>query len=88
MKKYIAVAAMIVVIMMTLASFSSDEPANKAALGRLLFFDTMLSKDSSISCAICHKPAFPFADTLDRAKGDKQGQHSCTTAGLNRTGKN
>ena len=39
------------------------EPANKAELGRLLFFDPILSRDSTISCASCHKPAYAFADT-------------------------
>jgi cytochrome c peroxidase len=32
-------------------------------LGKLLFNDPILSIDSSISCASCHKPEFAFADT-------------------------
>lgn len=36
----------------------------KAALGKRLFSENILSKDSSVSCASCHKPAFAFADTL------------------------
>jgi len=36
----------------------------KAALGKKLFSERLLSKDSSVSCASCHKPAFAFADTL------------------------
>lgn len=31
-------------------------------LGRRLFFDKKLSKDSTISCADCHRPAFGFSD--------------------------
>ncbi len=31
-------------------------------LGEKLFFDPILSRDSSISCASCHKPEFAFAD--------------------------
>jgi len=49
-----------------LFSFSVDEENrtnNKAALGKLLFNEKMLSLDSSVSCASCHKPAFAFADT-------------------------
>lgn len=36
----------------------------KAALGKKLFSEKILSKDSSISCASCHKPEFAFADTI------------------------
>jgi cytochrome c peroxidase len=45
-------------------SFSNREPATKAELGKLLFFDPILSKDNTISCASCHKPAYAFADTV------------------------
>lgn len=34
----------------------------KAELGKKLFFDPILSKDNSISCASCHKPKFAYAD--------------------------
>ena len=33
------------------------------ALGKQLFEEKILSADSSVSCASCHKPAFAFADT-------------------------
>lgn len=36
---------------------------NRIALGKLLFFDPILSADSSVSCSSCHKPEFLFADT-------------------------
>lgn len=35
----------------------------KVELGRLLFFDPILSKDNSISCASCHSPYNAFAHT-------------------------
>jgi cytochrome c peroxidase len=35
----------------------------KADLGKKLFSEKILSKDSSVSCASCHKPAYAFADT-------------------------
>ncbi|MBE8168401.1 MAG: cytochrome-c peroxidase [Shewanella sp.] len=38
-------------------------------LGRYLFFDPLLSKDGSISCASCHRPDKGFADGLDRSIG-------------------
>lgn len=37
--------------------------AEKIALGRLLFYDPILSKDNSISCASCHSPYNAFAHT-------------------------
>src|SRR4030095_5064268 len=33
-------------------------------LGRLLFYDPILSIDSTISCSSCHKQAFSFTDDL------------------------
>ncbi len=44
-------------------------PENEVELGELLFFDPILSKNRSISCASCHKPEFAFADTLAFSKG-------------------
>lgn len=41
----------------------------RAYLGELLFFDTKLSRDSSISCASCHQPQFAFSDNLDMSPG-------------------
>lgn len=38
-------------------------------LGRYLFFDPLLSKDGSISCASCHQPDKGFSDDLDRSVG-------------------
>ncbi len=34
----------------------------KVKLGKMLFFDSMLSRDSSISCASCHLPEHGFSD--------------------------
>jgi cytochrome c peroxidase len=36
--------------------------AEKAALGRWLFYDRRLSVNSSVACADCHRQAFAFAD--------------------------
>ncbi len=36
----------------------------KAGLGKKLFSEKILSKDSSVSCASCHIPKFAFADTV------------------------
>lgn len=42
----------------------NDNAISKAALGKKLFSEKLLSKDSSISCASCHNPKLAFADTL------------------------
>jgi cytochrome c peroxidase len=41
----------------------------KVALGRRLFFDSILSQDYTMSCATCHDPRRVFADGLPRAVG-------------------
>jgi len=41
----------------------------ESELGEKLFFDPILSRDSSISCASCHIPEFAFADTSIFSKG-------------------
>lgn len=52
-----------------------DFPADNAftnarwELGKKLFFDPVLSKDSSISCASCHKPDLAFADNQATTNG-------------------
>ena len=60
------VVALLALSMWLLWSFApNDTPKmSKAKLGELLFFDPILSADSSISCASCHRPEFAFADTL------------------------
>lgn len=41
----------------------------RVELGRMLFFDPVMSRDSSVSCASCHKPELAFTDGLPRSKG-------------------
>lgn len=50
---------------------SSNDNAilTKANLGQKLFFDPILSLDSTISCASCHKPEFAFADNMPFSRG-------------------
>lgn len=61
----------------------SGEPRTKEQLGELLFFEKILSADSTVSCSSCHIPAFAFADTVafSRGVGGKTGLRnapSCT----------
>ena len=41
----------------------------RVALGRLLFFDPVLSRDGSLSCAHCHRPDRGLSDGLATARG-------------------
>lgn len=54
-----------------LPAFSPGGSRNEAEieLGKMLFFDTRLSGDKSMSCASCHDPAKGFADGKPRATG-------------------
>ncbi|MDA9094857.1 cytochrome-c peroxidase [Porticoccaceae bacterium] len=48
-------------------------------LGRLLFFDPVLSADKNLSCANCHNPKMGFSDGMDRSVGAR-GQVSQRSA--------
>jgi cytochrome c peroxidase len=63
MKKIVLVLT-IAVVCISLTSLINNEPHTKAELGKLLFFDPILSDDRTISCASCHIPGKAFADTL------------------------
>lgn len=69
MKKYTIIMATVAVVLLLHASFKGTEPGTKAELGKLLFSDPILSRDSTISCASCHLPAYAFADTAVTSKG-------------------
>lgn len=45
----------------------------KIELGKLLFYDPILSQDLNMSCASCHNPQKGFADGLSKAKTTKEG---------------
>jgi cytochrome c peroxidase len=47
-----------------------DEPDAEVQLGKKLFFDPILSRNKTLSCAGCHRPEFGFADTLALSKGE------------------
>ena len=46
------------------ATINKENIKTKAGLGKKLFNEKFLSKDSSVSCSSCHKPDYAFADTL------------------------
>ena len=43
--------------------------AARFALGKRLFYDVVMSRDSSVSCASCHAPAHAFSDTVALSPG-------------------
>ncbi len=49
----------------------ADNPTTpeKVALGRLLFFDPILSGNKDVACATCHQPEFGFAESLEISIG-------------------
>ena len=67
--------------------FPKDNPytPEKAALGKMLFFDARLSRDKNLSCASCHNPSFgwevPFATAIG-AGGKPLGRHAPTALNL------
>ena len=63
--------------------FPDDNPYSpaKAELGRLLYFDTRLSSDNTVSCASCHEPGKAFTDSspVSTGIGDQLGGRSAPT---------
>ena len=49
----------------------ADNPSTpeRVALGRLLFWDPILSGQQDVACATCHHPAFGYSDGLDLSIG-------------------
>ena len=62
----------------------NDNPITKPKidLGEKLFFEKLLSRDSSISCASCHNPSYAFTDGLQKARGIKNRKVSRNTPTL------
>ena len=48
--------------------YNRPTPA-RAGLGRRLFFDPVTSRDSTVSCATCHRPEHAFSDTTPVSRG-------------------
>ena len=50
-------------------AINGETSPEKAELGRMLFFDPVLSKNQDMACATCHNPSLGFSDGLSTAKG-------------------
>ncbi len=68
-KQGIIITTLAVAVLLGFSFSKTPQKITKERLGEMLFFDPILSEDSSISCASCHKPAFAFADTSAFSKG-------------------
>lgn len=83
MKKFIILILTGVSIVSVQGAFNAaDDVPDKAALGKLLFFDPILSADRRISCASCHRPEYAFADTSAVSMGfeGRKGVRNTPTA--------
>lgn len=56
---------------------STENPLSedKIALGHMLFFETRLSADGTVSCARCHLPSYYGADALKKSIGAHGREH-------------
>lgn len=77
-----------VTVFFALGSFDGGEktraPKTAADLGKMLFFDPILSEKKTISCASCHKPEFAFADNVALSFGtDSQMTTRNTPSAMN-----
>ena len=62
----------------------ADNPMTeeKVELGRHLFYEPMLSGNSTIACATCHQQSLAFTDGLARAIGSEGGEHQRSSMSL------
>ncbi len=62
----------VVLVVLAGSGFDTQKPEEVSTpeeLGKMLFFDPILSETRTISCASCHKPEFAFADTVAFSNG-------------------
>jgi cytochrome c peroxidase len=73
MFKWTVILLFLTLLFLSFSSKESDDTLikTKAQLGKKLFNDKILSLDSTVSCASCHKPQFAFADTVAFSTGIK-----------------
>jgi cytochrome c peroxidase len=67
--KYFLPFSIILLLAISCQKSSAPLAASEVKLGEQLFFDPILSRDSSISCASCHRPEHAFADITPTSKG-------------------
>lgn len=72
---FLAVSFLLLGLVFAFENATFDTPET---LGERLFFDPVLSLDSTVSCASCHIPQFGFADTtaVSRGVGGRLGRRN------------
>lgn len=82
MKRLLVIAIILTGTIVGLSSYHQEDPISKETLGSLLFFDPILSKDRTVSCASCHRPEYAFADTsaVSIGVGGKKGERNTPSA--------
>ena len=69
-KYFISLLGLLVLIALSISFKEKNADLySKEKLGELLFNEKIISKDSTVSCASCHKPALAFADTIEFSLG-------------------
>ena len=70
-KSLLALSGIIISIALLSSSFEEKNAVviSRAQLGKKLFNEKILSLDSTVSCASCHKPQYAFADTVAFSTG-------------------
>jgi len=69
MKSTIYFTCLSFVILTFASSWKLKQQMSAEELGKNLFFDPILSRDSSVSCSSCHNPTLGFADSLAFSNG-------------------
>lgn len=91
MKSLSTILGLLIFVFLIMACSEEKEKIihSETELGEELFFDPILSRDSSISCASCHKPEFAFADNTPTSKGvfGKSGNRN-TPSAMNQSARN
>ncbi|MDX1378222.1 MAG: cytochrome c peroxidase, partial [Anaerolineales bacterium] len=60
---------------------NGETSPEKAELGRMLFFDPVLSNNQDLSCATCHNPSLGFSDGLQTAMNLQRNSMSLWNVG-------
>jgi cytochrome c peroxidase len=84
MNRYFSILSALGLILLIYACKKQSQlvVSDEVSLGEKLFFDKLLSRDSSISCASCHKPEFAFADTVALSLGVRKQLTIRNTPGI------
>ncbi|MBL7900511.1 MAG: c-type cytochrome [Bacteroidia bacterium] len=89
MKNHFALSLGAVLLLSACSSGPEELILSEIELGKKLFFDSILSRDYSITCASCHKPEFAFADNVAKSIGvyNQAGSRN-TPSAMNQTDRN